>query len=189
MAVARASVGRYAGNGYGAGGYAPGGIVTGEAVSLDLRAARLPSRMIAGLIDLALDFFVVYLLLQTLGLFLATVLDTAALAAVLIVIAVAGLLGFPIAMQVFNGGRTVGKIAMGLRVVRDDGGPVAFRQAFTRELVGLVVEKPGLIIPLAPGIICSMLREDGKRIGDLAAGTLVISDRVARVGNDIPRSA
>ena len=183
MAGARASIGHYGGNGYGSGGYAPGGVVIGEAVSLDLRAARLPSRMLASAIDLTLVFVVGYLLLLGVGAALADVVDSALLSAILIVIFVAVVLGYATAMQVFNGGRTVGKLALGLRVVRDDGGPVAFRQAFTRELVGLVVERPGPLV-FAPAVICSLLREDGKRIGDLVAGTLVISDRVARVGND-----
>lgn len=176
-------MGHYAGDGYGSGGFAPGGIVTGEAVSLDLRAARLPSRLLASSIDLVIIFVVGYVLLLVVGATLQNVLDTALLSAVLLVIFLAAILGYAVAMQVFNGGRTIGKLAIGLRVVRDDGGPVAFRQAFTRELVGLVVEKPGPLF-FAPAVICSLLREDGKRIGDLAAGTLVISDRVAKVGTN-----
>lgn len=168
----------------GPGGFAPRGIVTGEAVTLELRAARLPSRLLAGAIDLSLVFLVGYLLLLAAGATLSHVLDTALLSAVLLVIFIAAILGYAVAMAVFNGGRTIGKLALGLRVVRDDGGPVAFRQAFTRELVGLVVEKPGPLV-FTPAVICSLLREDGKRIGDLAAGTLVISDRVARVGDPL----
>ena len=45
-------------------------------------------------------------------------------------------------------GRTIGKMAMGLRVVRDDGGPIGLRQALVRGLAGLVLEKPGLLFPL-----------------------------------------
>jgi len=157
------------------------GIVTGEAVALDLRPARLPSRMLAAGIDLAVQYGVLLLVVGLLVGALASSADDALLQAVVVAMVVAALLGYPVAMLTFARGRTLGKMALGLRVVRDDGGPVAFRQAFVRELVGVVVEKPGLFL-FAPAVVTSLVREDGKRIGDLAAGTLVVSERVALVG-------
>ena len=55
-------------------------------------------------------------------------------------------LGYPVAMETLTRGRTLGKMALGLRVVRDDGGPITFRQALVRGLVGLALERPGLFL-------------------------------------------
>ena len=55
--------------------------------------------------------------------------------------------GYPILMEWLTRGRTLGKIWLGLRVVRDDGGPIGFRQALVRGLAGLLIEKPGLLVP------------------------------------------
>lgn len=155
------------------------GIVTGEAVALDLRAARLPTRALATAIDLAVQYVALLVVLLALGGVLgATGADPAASGALLVVVLVALLLGYPIGMTVLTRGRTLGKLAVGLRVVREDGGPVLFRQALTREIVGFVVEKPGPLLFL-PAVVSALVREDGRRIGDLAAGTLVISERVS----------
>jgi hypothetical protein len=73
-------------------------------------------------------------------------------------------------------GRTLGKAALGLRVVRDDGGPIVFRHALVRGLVGALVD---FGITLGAGaLISSLLSDRGKRIGDIAAGTVVIQERV-----------
>jgi len=68
---------------------------------------------------------------------------------------------------------------MGLRVVRDDGGPIRFRHALTRALVRVALEWPGVLPPLTwvPSLWVMLLSPQGKRLGDLAAGTIVIHDR------------
>lgn len=161
----------------GATGY--GAIVTGEAVALELRPARLPSRLLAAGIDLAAQTVVLIALLTILGAAFAGSggIDQASGYALVIALLVTCLLGYPVAMTVLARGRTLGKLALGLRVVRSDGGPVLFRQVFVRELVGLVVEKPGLLLGL-PAVVVALAREDGRRLGDLAAGTLVVSERI-----------
>ncbi len=151
-------------------------LVTGEAVALDVRTAGLPSRMVAALIDGLLQgvlFFVLFLLTLAFGI----ARGGAALGALIIVSVVVAFLGYPVAFETLMRGRTPGKAAMGLRVVRDDAGPIAFRQAFVRGLIGLVVERPG-ISSFSAGVITSLVRTDGKRLGDLFAGTVVISERV-----------
>src|SRR5262249_24978758 len=64
-----------------------------------------------------------------------------------------------------------GKFALGLRVVGDDGGPERFRQALVRGLAAVV--EIWLLLG-CPALICSLLSERGKRLGDLFAGTFVI---------------
>jgi hypothetical protein len=84
-------------------------------------------------------------------------------------------------METLTRGRTLGKMVLGLRVVRDDGGPIAFRQALVRGLVGLVLERPGILVGVlgpAIGMIVAMFSARGKRIGDMAAGTVVLQERL-----------
>jgi hypothetical protein len=66
---------------------------------------------------------------------------------------------------------------MGLRAVRDDGGPIRFRHAFVRGLVGVVLDKPGITLALA-AFIPMLVDSRHKRLGDFAAGTLVLQVRV-----------
>ena len=158
-------------------------LVTGEAVAVDLRPARLPSRLLAGLIDAILQllvFVVVGALAQQVGLSLSS----AANSALTIVVVVLILIGLPVGFESLLRGRTPGKAALGLRVVRDDGGPIGFRQAFVRALAGAFLERPG--ITLFVGSLATMLLNDaGKRIGDLLAGTVVLQERVTQRGGPI----
>jgi uncharacterized RDD family membrane protein YckC len=161
-------------------------LVSGDAVELDIRLARLGSRMLARLIDLVVQValgIVLSLLISTVLPQFAGFVDAALVAAVYVVLLVAVLIGYPAVLETATGGRTVGKLAIGLRVIRDDGGPVRFRHALTRTLVGVAVEFPALgTVVLEPvGWLVSlwvmMVNPQGKRLGDLAAGTLVIHDR------------
>lgn len=156
-------------------------LVTGEAVALDLRTAGVPSRMLAALIDVTAQVVLGTGLLVLVGLASSSAATFAALSVSTIV--VVGL-GYPVAFETLLAGRTPGKLALGLRVVRDDGGPVGFRQAFVRGLLGLFVEKPGVTGGSA-ALISSLLSADGKRLGDLAAGTVVVQERVAHTSVEV----
>ncbi|MFF5101332.1 RDD family protein [Streptomyces sp. NPDC000134] len=149
-------------------------LVTGEAVALELRPARLPSRALAVLLDLAVAF-AVYVAV-TIGLVAATAsLDEAAQTALSIAAFVLLLVGGPIGVETLSHGRSLGKMACGLRVVRDDGGPIRFRHALVRGLIGVIE------ILLTFGVvacIASLVSARGRRIGDVFAGTLVVRERV-----------
>jgi uncharacterized RDD family membrane protein YckC len=105
--------------------------------------------------------------------------DAAAFQAVLIVELVLVLAGYPIVSEWLSRGRTLGKSALGLRVVRDDGGPIGFRHALVRGLAGFILEKPGLLFPLTTvaGLITMGSSSREKRIGDMMAGTVVLNER------------
>jgi uncharacterized RDD family membrane protein YckC len=148
--------------------------VTGEAVALELRPAKLPSRALAVALDLALAM-AVYLIV-TIALVAATAaLDDAAQIAVSIASFLLVLVGGPIAVETLSHGRSLGKLACGLRVVRDDGGPIRFRHALVRGAVGVVE------ILMTFGIVAcvaSLVSERGRRLGDVFAGTLVVRERI-----------
>lgn len=99
------------------------------------------------------------------------------------------LVGYPTAMETFLRGRTIGKLCLGLRVVRDDGGPIRFRQALTRALVGVALEWPGILLPpltWVASLWTMIANPHGKRLGDLAAGTLVIHERAPEAWGWVP---
>ncbi|MFC8915198.1 RDD family protein [Streptomyces sp. NPDC057116] len=150
------------------------GVVTGDAVVLGLQPARLPSRALALVIDLVV-VWAAYLLIS-IGLAVATAsLDEAAVMAVSVASFLLVLVGGPIAVETLSHGRSLGKLACGLRVVRDDGGPIRFRHALVRGAMGVVE------ILLTFGVvacIASLVSARGRRIGDVFAGTLVVRERV-----------
>ena len=152
-------------------------LVSGEGVRLTLASAGVGSRTVAAALDAAIQFaaLIVLLLLTR----LAGTTDDAALAAIVVIEIVVVLAGYPIVMEWLTRGRTVGKLVFGLRVVRDDGGPIGFRQALVRGLAGLVLEKPGLLAPLstAAGVLTITVSAREKRLGDMLAGTLVLNER------------
>lgn len=152
---------------------------------LDIRVARLGSRALALVIDLLVQLFL-YLTLMYAAVFGIAMLamyglaDEALFSAVALVVSVLVLVGYPAVMLTLTRGRTVGKLALGIRVVRDDGGPIGFRHSLTRTLVGVAVEFPGVFMPFAGWIISLVLltaHPTSKRLGDLAAGTIVIHER------------
>ncbi len=149
-------------------------LVTGEAVALEVRPARLPSRALAVLLDLAVA--VAAYIAVTIGLVAATAsLDEAARTAISIAAFVLVLVGGPIVVETLSHGRSLGKMACGLRVVRDDGGPIRFRHALVRGLVGVIE------ILMTFGVvacIASLVSARGRRLGDVFAGTLVVRERV-----------
>lgn len=160
-----------------------GQLVTGEAVALDLRPAALPSRVVAGLVDVVGQLLV---LLLVAGLATAVSFDVsdAAAQALGIVVLVVVFIVYPVTFETLLRGRTPGKAAVGLRVVRDDGGPIGFRQAFVRGLAGAFLERPGVTFFVA-GVATSLLNPQGKRLGDLLAGTVVVQERVAVRGGAV----
>lgn len=148
--------------------------VTGEAVEVELPPASLPLRVASGLLDL----LVVALLLLAvviavpLGIFAA---DAALGQAFVIVVMATAMAGIPITLETLTHGRTVGKLVLGLRTVRDDTGPIGLRHATIRALVGTVE----LWLTLGSlALIVAMTNEKARRLGDLLAGTYVVRDRV-----------
>ena len=151
-------------------------VVTGEAVVLSVRVASMPTRALALLIDLTIQgvVFVIGALLVSIG---GVQVDDSLAAALAILVTALVLLGYPVVFETATRGRSPGKMAMGLRVVSDDGGPERFRQALFRGLAGLIE------IWLTSGslaLVSSLISSQGKRLGDVFAGTIVIGERGPR---------
>lgn len=149
-------------------------LVTGDAVVLGLRPARVPSRALAYVLDLVV-YLLAYLVVMIGLVYSMSTLDDAAQAAVSVASGLLLVVGVPIAVETLTHGRSLGKLACGLRVVRDDGGPIRFRHALVRGSMGVVE----LLMTFGSvACIASLVSERGRRIGDVFAGTLVIRERV-----------
>lgn len=155
--------------------------ISGEAVALDLR----PTGFVLRGAGLAIDWLVYFvggsLLLAyvILPVFYAIVgKDTDGRTAVLIATTIVMLVIVPIVVELLSHGKSLGKLAIGARIVRDDGGAIGFRHAFIRALVGLVE----IYFTLGWGaVITSLLNSRTKRLGDLLAGTYSQYERTSRV--------
>lgn len=152
-------------------------VVTGDAVVLDIQIAQLPVRALSMLIDVVF-IFVAYVLGVMLWAATLAQFNSAFSDAVLIIFTVLALVGYPLIFETATRGRTLGKMALGLRVVSDDGSPERFRQALFRALAGVIEI---WMLTGGPAVICSLLSSKGKRIGDIFAGTVVITERAPRL--------
>ncbi|MCH1868929.1 RDD family protein [Nocardioides sp. CFH 31398] len=149
-------------------------LVTGEAVALDLPPAGLAVRIGSGLVDV-----VATLVLLVVGAF-TVVLGAAGSSGAVQTIAFIGLtvtvfLVFPTTMETLTRGRTLGKLAFGLRTVREDAGPISFQHALVRSMIGYVEI---YALTGVPAFFSMLLSSKGKRLGDYAAGTYVVRERV-----------
>lgn len=152
-------------------------LVTGEAVVLDLHVAKLASRGLAMALDVLVQFALLFGALFVIT--LAVPPDDEALAlTLLLVLLVLVMVGYPVIFETLSRGRSLGKLAVGLRVVRVDGGPIRFRHALTRGLAGFVVDFWALGLFGAVAVVVSLCSSNGRRVGDFLAGTLVVRDRV-----------
>lgn len=148
--------------------------MTGEAVELELRPARLASRMLGLTIDLLAQALLLLIGALALEALLPSV-DEALGGSLILVLVMAVLLGWPVAWETLTRGRSLGKLALGMRVVREDGGPISFRHALVRGLFGVFVDfyvTSGVV-----GLLVSLASPQGRRVGDYAAGTLVVRER------------
>jgi uncharacterized RDD family membrane protein YckC len=157
----------------------PARMVTPEAVALEFRTANLGSRILAFLIDMVVvvagilaGAFAVALLGEASD---VVVPDWVALTIVLVLIP-GWWLGYFIAFETLWRGRTLGKAALGLRVVTKEGAPVRFRHAAIRALLGLV---DFFVLSGFFAVVFILFTRDNQRLGDLVAGTLVLRERSA----------
>lgn len=145
-------------------------ISTSEGVEIHMTIAGLGSRFLAWLLD---GLILLILLLITGVATSAALKDFYMLAmgmtSVLVVFAP---ITYLIAMETLNGGRTVGKMAVGLKTIRLNGAPIGFGASLVRSIFVLVD-----FFLFGIGIICMITTQKSQRFGDLAAKTLVVRER------------
>ncbi|MGD9792371.1 MAG: RDD family protein [Acidimicrobiia bacterium] len=151
------------------------GLVTPEAVLLELDVADFGSRLAARLIDGAVQggtFLVLVLLFQLTGFFVGSF--STAVAIVVFVVASFGILFvYPAVGETIGRGRTIGKRAIGLRVITIEGRPIRFRHAAARAAVAVIDVFPGGVLACLSMLVDKRCR----RLGDLVAGTVVVRER------------
>jgi uncharacterized RDD family membrane protein YckC len=147
-------------------------IATPEGVDLELTLAGVGSRFVSALVDLMLQ---IVLLVGVSGIGAAAGAFGSGFGSV--VVFLAGFLVFAaydVSFEVFASGRTPGKRLNGLRVVRVDGSPVTFFTSAIRNVLRLVDILPGMYLV---GIVTIVVTRRNQRLGDVAAGTLVVRER------------
>ncbi|WP_026534916.1 RDD family protein [Arthrobacter sp. H14] len=150
-------------------------IVTGEAVVLELRPASFAARGLGVLIDIAAQIAIFFAGFYVVGEAVSGSLDSSASRALILAGAVLVLVIMPITVETLTRGKSLGKLVMGLRIVRDDGGAIRFRHALLRALLA-ILEIYMLFGSVA--IIVSMLNDRSKRLGDMLAGTYSMRERL-----------
>ncbi|MBE1471715.1 RDD family protein [Kibdelosporangium phytohabitans] len=153
-------------------------LVTGEAVLLEMRVARLASRGLAFALDVLIQFLTLLFVFLILGAGGAVGFDDALQSAVTLLVLVAVLIGYPVLAETLTRGKTIGKAAAGLRVVRTDGGPIRFRHALVRALAGFFVDFWGVGLFGCVAVVVSLTSRNSQRVGDMLAGTLVVRERI-----------
>ena len=136
---------------------------TPEGVDLELRVAGPVVRALALSLDVLIRFGIMLLMLPLAGF--------AGVGQGLILIGVFALeWGYPVAFEVYRGA-TPGKRAMGLMVVQDDGAPIGLAASMVRNLLRVIDFLP---FGYGVGLVAALADPDFRRLGDLAAGTLVV---------------
>ncbi|MEM6795023.1 MAG: RDD family protein [Acidobacteriota bacterium] len=153
---------------------------TPEGVTLTFPVAGPSIRFYAWL----LDFLILALVQAVLGTFLG-LLGPAGLGAFFICYFVLNWF-YPVYFEVWSGGSTPGKKVMGLEVIHDDGTPVGLSASVVRNLLRAADVLPFLY---ATGLVTMLLDRDFRRLGDLAAGTLVIHREKPSLIDEVPREA
>jgi uncharacterized RDD family membrane protein YckC len=146
-------------------------IATPEGVDLELTLAGVGSRFSSALIDFLIQTALVGALAVA---FLLGGLFGGWGDALFGLLAFLVFAGYDVLFEVFASGRTPGKRLNGIRVVRVDGSPVRFLTSAVRNILRLIDMQVFYLV----GIVCILVTSRNQRLGDLAAGTLIVRERL-----------
>ncbi len=158
---------------------------TPESLTISQPVAGIGSRGLAAAVDSCILLIIILgLLAGALGLALISVSAAVAGPTLIVVVVVASVvpLLYYVVCEVTTGGRSPGKALFGLRVVDLQGVPVGLGDSLVRNLVRIVDFLPFLY---GIGVVTMFAGRQPRRLGDLAAGTVVVHDRgLRRLGRD-----
>lgn len=155
-------------------------ILTPENIPLNLEPAGIATRFGAALIDIMIQvgiFVIGSIVFAILSIFARALGDSTVIQAVAIIAGFLLLFGYHILFETIWNGQTPGKRVFGIRVVKDGGRPVDFFSVATRNLVRIADFLPA---SYGFGAGAIFLSPQYKRLGDMAAGTVVIRERQAK---------
>lgn len=154
-------------------------ILTGEAVALDVQPVSYFLRALGVFIDMLIGVVLLFLyVLLVTWLIAIGAVDESTLTIATIAVIVLVLVAVPTVVETLSRGRSVGKLAVGGRIVRTDGGATGFRHAFIRALVGVFE----LWFTLgAVAALVGAFTPRSQRLGDLMAGTYSERTRTPRL--------
>lgn len=160
-------------------------VVTPENITVTYQVAGFASRFMAFIVDLTIQLLLLLLVGTTLrytvggaegsGISAASIVSAVGILVIFLIV-----LAYAIFFEMLWGGRTPGKRLFGLRVIREGGYPITFLASAIRNILRFIdfglVPLPGtpLVLWGLPGLLTIFFSPAYKRIGDYAAGTLVI---------------
>lgn len=145
-------------------------VITGEAVALDIAPASPYLRVLASLFDFTVICTVAASAWSLLLYYLLEQSEAWQSVGVILTLVCFFLL-YPILIETVTKGQSLGKILVGIKIVRDDGGPVQFRHVFVRQMT--VIAEIWFTAGVA-AFVTSMVSKRGKRLGDFLAGTYAV---------------
>jgi uncharacterized RDD family membrane protein YckC len=151
---------------------------TPEGIALELRPAGVPARVAAFLIDLAIRGSVLLVLAIAMQF-----LEDMGVGFFLLALFLVEWF-YPVVFELGRHGATPGKRALGLKVVMDTGLPVTPGASLARNLLRVADFMP---LVYGFGLVCMLLRTDFRRLGDIAAGTLVVHQSPRPLRGELPQ--
>lgn len=148
------------------------GVDTPEAVSVAYTIAGIGSRFVAALLDVVIQCVLLVLIITGIA-GLSGLPGPARTVALVLLITLLFILfwGYYLLFEAFWNGQTPGKSAAHIRVLKTSGHPIGFAESAIRNLLRLVDFLPGFY---ALGVITMFVNRESRRLGDLAAGTVVV---------------
>lgn len=152
-------------------------IITPANIEIEYKLAGVGARLAAFIIDSLLQFLAILLCIGILFgvnrqlVNMGVVVRLSTIIAALIIIVFIIYMGYFITCEMLMNGQTIGKRLFGLRVIRDNGQPIEFTQALIRGIIRTTLDM------MYVGIFVIMFSKKHKRIGDMAAGTIVVIEK------------
>jgi uncharacterized RDD family membrane protein YckC len=162
-------------------------ISTPEGIEIDLALAGIGSRLSARILDFILQVLIGGAVAIVMGLIAAGLSGSEEIAVGLAVgSAFFSFLLYDVLFETYREGQTPGKKRLGIRVLGDGGEPVSFRAAMVRNALRLIDEWATVFLAALISIVRSPRNQ---RLGDIAAGTIVVGVGAAALGERITASA